>query len=878
MTDKSGTLSFIRRKHKQPAQERQSGHKDHNEMRGRGRLRRLTALASASGLTLSLLVSVINPGAVFAAACAAPTTDLGTVSLSVAIPADATYTVWTRMIAPDATNNSINLEIDGNDCYSVGGGSFAQTTFDNTSANWVNYANGTPSTPLTKVLNAGNHTFKYIGTKAGVGVDRIIVSSDTACTPLGTGDNCQSGDSTPPTVNLIQPTANQNIVGTTDFSATATDASGIQDVKFLVDGQTVGSDATSPYSFSWNSASVSNGTHTVAVQATDTKGNSATSAPAIVTTNNATTCSGTPSVPANLSVTGTTASSVSLSWDPSTPASSCTIKEYRIYRDGTQVTSVASGTSFDDTGLTPGQTFSYTVTAVDTSGHESAQSTPVTGSTSGDNQAPTTPTNVHTTLIGTTNIALAWDASTDNTAVTSYVVQRNGADVGTSPNAAFTDSGLTPNTTYSYTVKAKDAAGNLSAASTALSAKTKDGSATSNSLYIDPAGGNYTVGSNITVSIRENSNSDPVNAVQADLNYSASNLEFVSIDGGTSDFGVDAAKSGGSGTVSIARGNTSALTGDKLVAKVTFKVTGTGNGTIEVATSSAVLSSVTNDNVASQLLGAAYTLGNTPTTPPPTTPPPTTPPPTTPPPTTPPPTTPPPARPPATPPPVRPATPPATSKPSTTTTTTKPATTTTSTTSATTIAPQGNSNPLPLTSGSEVELTDPAVIQTTTTTASSVKKVEYLLNGKLVATVTQPPFSYSVKTNNLRNGKYTLTTKTYYSNGKIETSNSSITVKNPLNFTQLMLQLRHYAWVLLLLALIAGGAIWFLFFKRGPVDEFGDPGMFDDPNVGGGFDASGFDGGAGGDPNGMPPMGGDQFTPGGPPPPAAPGGDTFGRY
>ena len=183
-----------------------------------------------------------------------------------------------------------------------------------------------------------------------------------------------------------------------------------------------------------------------------------------------------------------------------------------------------------------------------------------------------------------------------------------------------------------------------------------------------------------------------------------------------------------------------------------------------------------------------------------------------------------------------------------------------------------------MTSGSDVELTDPAVIQTTSTTSSTVTKVEYLLNGKLVATVTQPPFSYSVKTNNLRNGKYTLTTKTHYSNGKVETSNSSITVKNPLNFNQLMLQLRHYAWVLLLLAVIAGGAIWFLFFKRGPVDEFGDPGMFDDGSAGGGgFDASGYNPGGPAD-GSVPPMGGEQFTPNGPPPPSSPDSDPFGRY
>jgi len=843
-----------------------------NKQRRRGGLRRFGALSMALSLFFSLGASFIIPANVFAAACAAPTTDLGTVSISVDIPADATYSVWTRMIAADATNNAVNLEIDGNDCYSVGGGTFAQTTWATTGANWVNYANGTPSTPITKALTTGSHTFKYIGTKAGVGVDKLVVTSDTTCMPTGP-DGCPTGstDTTPPTVNLLTPTASQNVSGPVDLTATAADASGIASVKFLVDGQVVGEDTTDPYSFSWNSAALANGTHTVAAQATDKSGLTATSSPVAIVTNNAVICTQPPSVPAGLAVSGTSATSVSLSWSASTPAASCTIKEYNIYRNDTKVTSVTAGTAYDDTGLTPGATFSYTVSAVDTSGHESAKSTAVSATTSTDAQAPEAPGNVHTTMTTSSSIALAWDAST-STDVTSYVVYSNGNQATTSNNTAATVSGLTPDTEYSFTVKARDAAGNLSQASTAITAKTSAGTpGGGGSLYLDPSSGSFAPGATITVSIREDSKAETVNAAHADLTYSAATLEYQAIDANGSDFGVDAAKSGGSGKISIARGNTSPVSGDKLIAKVTFKVLGAGTGTISFDDTSAVLSSVTNENIASQGLGAAYTLA-VPTTPPPTTPPPTTPPPATPPPATPPPTTPPPARPPTPPP----TTPPPTTRPTTPPTT--PPTTTTSKTSSTTnsIAPTGNSQPATLPSGSEVELTDPAVITTTTSNTSSVKKVEYYLNGKLVATVTTPPFSYSVKTNNLRNGKYTLTTKTYYQSGKVDSSTSTINVNNPLNFTQLMLQLQHFAWLLILLALIAGGAIWYFFFRRPAEDDFGDDGFGGD---GGGYDPMG--GGYGGDGTGtdVPPSPGGQVTPGGggfAPPGGAP--DPYGRY
>jgi chitodextrinase len=148
---------------------------------------------------------------------------------------------------------------------------------------------------------------------------------------------------------------------------------------------------------------------------------------------------------------------------------------YRIYRNGTLVTT-ASGTTFSDTGLSPSTSYSYTIAAVDTSGHASAQTAAVSGATGGDTVAPSAPTNVHTTLVAANSVALAWTASTDNTGVTSYVVYRNGTQVGTPTTTAYTDSSLTPSTSYSYTVKAKDAAGNLSAASSALAVTTLTGS------------------------------------------------------------------------------------------------------------------------------------------------------------------------------------------------------------------------------------------------------------------------------------------------------------------------------------------------------------------------------------------------------------------
>ncbi|MDQ0792195.1 glycoside hydrolase family 6 protein [Streptomyces sp. B1I3] len=100
------------------------------------------------------------------------------------------------------------------------------------------------------------------------------------------------------------------------------------------------------------------------------------------------------------------------------------------------------------------------------------------GGGNGDTQAPSAPTGVTTTAKTSSSVSLSWTASTDNTGVTGYDVFRNGVKVGSSATTSYTDSGLTASTAYSYTVKAKDAAGNVSAASSALSVTTSAGGGT----------------------------------------------------------------------------------------------------------------------------------------------------------------------------------------------------------------------------------------------------------------------------------------------------------------------------------------------------------------------------------------------------------------
>ncbi|MGG4093602.1 S8 family serine peptidase [Paenibacillus lautus] len=89
-----------------------------------------------------------------------------------------------------------------------------------------------------------------------------------------------------------------------------------------------------------------------------------------------------------------------------------------------------------------------------------------------DTQAPSAPSKVTTTGKTGTSVSLSWGASTDNVGVTAYEVYQGSSLAVTVTNTSATITGLTPNTTYTFTVKATDAAGNRSAASNAVTVTT----------------------------------------------------------------------------------------------------------------------------------------------------------------------------------------------------------------------------------------------------------------------------------------------------------------------------------------------------------------------------------------------------------------------
>src|SRR3989442_1281291 len=92
---------------------------------------------------------------------------------------------------------------------------------------------------------------------------------------------------TPRSVSITSPASGSTVSGTTTVSATASDNVGVAGVQFLVDGANLGSeDTASPYSVSWNTTTVANGSHSLTAVARDAAGNRTTSSAVTVTVSN----------------------------------------------------------------------------------------------------------------------------------------------------------------------------------------------------------------------------------------------------------------------------------------------------------------------------------------------------------------------------------------------------------------------------------------------------------------------------------------------------------------------------------------------------------------------------------------------------------------
>lgn len=187
-----------------------------------------------------------------------------------------------------------------------------------------------------------------------------------------------------------------------------------------------------------------------------------------------------PTAPANLTASNIASTSATLTWGASTD--NVGVTGYNIYRGAALVASPnASTLSYNLTGLSANTSYTYTVKAVDQAGNLSAASNAVTFTTPAlpiDNTPPTAPSSPASSNITDTAVTLTWGASTDNVGVAAYRIYQGSTLVATTANGStlsYRITGLSASSSYSFTVRAVDAAGNESAASNAISVTTASG-------------------------------------------------------------------------------------------------------------------------------------------------------------------------------------------------------------------------------------------------------------------------------------------------------------------------------------------------------------------------------------------------------------------
>ncbi|HQW10754.1 MAG TPA: fibronectin type III domain-containing protein [Saprospiraceae bacterium] len=181
-----------------------------------------------------------------------------------------------------------------------------------------------------------------------------------------------------------------------------------------------------------------------------------------------------PTAPLNLIAT-VDHTTVDLSWLPSMDNDGVLV--YNIYQNDSKI-GTSNTTNLELTGLTPRTTFTFGVSAVDTTGNESTIST--IDATTGDEETPdTTPPTAPGNLGGATgshSVLLSWEASVDDRQVAGYVISVDGDIYDTIPGSqvSILVTGLDPETPYSFEVYAYDAAGNNSIISEITLSTTKE--------------------------------------------------------------------------------------------------------------------------------------------------------------------------------------------------------------------------------------------------------------------------------------------------------------------------------------------------------------------------------------------------------------------
>ncbi|MBT8462404.1 MAG: fibronectin type III domain-containing protein, partial [Gemmatimonadetes bacterium] len=179
-----------------------------------------------------------------------------------------------------------------------------------------------------------------------------------------------------------------------------------------------------------------------------------------------------PTAPGNLAGSAVSHTQISLNWSAAEDPESG-VDAYVVYRDGSEIGRTSSRT-FQDSGLTPDQAYSYGVTAVNGQQLEGPAAGPIQVSTAAE-PTPEPPRNLSASTVSASAIDLSWTPPDDDGSVASYRIYRDGSPVASVTGTGYRDAGLASYTTYEYRVTSVGGNGDESGPSNSASARTLDG-------------------------------------------------------------------------------------------------------------------------------------------------------------------------------------------------------------------------------------------------------------------------------------------------------------------------------------------------------------------------------------------------------------------
>ncbi|HEX6095965.1 MAG TPA: Ig-like domain-containing protein [Thermoanaerobaculia bacterium] len=279
------------------------------------------------------------------------------------------------------------------------------------------------------------------------------------------GQQSGSGDTQAPATSITSPSNGVTVSGSTTVSASASDDTGVTRVEFFVDGALASTDSSSPYSFSWDTTSASNGTHALTSKAYDAAGNSGTSASVSVTVSNTIVDTQAPATSITSPSSGATVSAiVTVS---ASASDNVGVTRVEFYVDGSLAsTDTSAGFSYDwNTTLLANGTHTLYTKAYDAVGNVGTSATvTVTVSNTGADVLPPVISGVTSVITNSKNgsFEVRWTTNEPSTTVVIIGATRyTNTALVTSHVYAFRG---TRGATYTYTIESTDAAGNTATA------------------------------------------------------------------------------------------------------------------------------------------------------------------------------------------------------------------------------------------------------------------------------------------------------------------------------------------------------------------------------------------------------------------------------